>query len=374
MQCRSILWLNCIITIAAIASTIGCVNPVEENDTRYSELESVWQYLKAYSIYQWDDSTSIPDDPFVFKGPQELMAAIPDTFTGSDGTFGRYTEYVAYNNSAARTALYSSEAGVNIHLSGNTASTITESITVFLDTLTDSTVLFRITSFHSGEIDYNDKGSLVQWDKTSETFSNMIRSSKPFPFIIIDLRGNGGGSIDEAINIVEAFLPYGTDFLKARERKYDPDSKTSRTVDHFWTTESSPFPELGSKKITILMNKRTASSSEILVAALKDCREVTLAGDTSYGKGIGQILLQRHGRPTLKITYLQMSGISSRTGMYHHKGIAPDVYIPNVNSDPEKTLLTAVQIHEPDCISIRIGSRINSSAPSPVTGYRVVYE
>jgi C-terminal processing protease CtpA/Prc len=107
-----------------------------------------------------------------------------------------------------------------------------------------------------------------------------------------------------------------------------------------------------------------------MVAALKDVAGATIVGSRSYGKGIGQIKIVRRDRNALQITYLQLQGISKRIGDYHHKGIDPDIFVNGTN---EQVLLKAVQVNEPSATSIRkLRKQVN--APSPVAGYRVVYE
>jgi hypothetical protein len=324
------------IAVAVLLS--GCATPVDEGDTRYSELESVWQYLKVYCIYQWDDSTRVPDDPFVFSSPSKLMDAIADILHGVN-----YTQYNVAGSTSGSARIQSS---------------LTKSTTVFLDTLTDSTVRIRITEFAS--------------DVTLSEFTTILPYAKSFPNIIVDLCKNPGGDINAATAIAGAFLPAGAEYIKARERDYNDETRTAQTLEHSWSTPTSPVKtrdELAGKNVTVLMNRGSASSSEILIVALKNGINATLVGDTTYGKGIGQILIERKERPAIKITYLQLG--QKKISDYHLKGIPPDIIADT--DDEAAALLTAVKVHEPKRTAIK-GFHKRAFSLSPIGGYKVVYE
>jgi carboxyl-terminal processing protease len=141
--------------------------------------------------------------------------------------------------------------------------------------------------------------------------------------IIIDVRQNSGGDIRELESIVDQFLPAGSEYIKAREREYE--GGVARTLSwHSWVTKSGVHSALQNKKLAVLVDEGTASSSEILVAALKDCAGAIIVGQKTYGKGIGQVIINRRDRPTFQITFLQLRGVSTRIGDYHNRGIAPD--------------------------------------------------
>ena len=96
--------------------------------------------------------------------------------------------------------------------------------------------------------------------------------------LIIDLRGNGGGLIDEAIQIVGFFVPKGTEVVSTK-------GKTERT-NHTYTTQTSPiFPDM---PLVVLVNNQSASSSEIVAGALQDLKRATIVGERTFGKGLVQ--------------------------------------------------------------------------------------
>ncbi len=344
--CRFLPLVFVTLTYATVLLMTGCIGPIDENDILYSELESVWQYLKAYSIYQ-DSSIyegRIPSDPFVYEEPAELMRTVCDTLYGE-----YYTVYGVISSYRIGNACGTCGDGYQFYSSRLPA--------VILDTLTDSTVRISITSFDYGV--------------TYSSLINILSGVSRFPFIVIDLRGNGGGDIDETKAIVDAFIPSGKGYIMAREREYDYDKRYACTVGwHAWKTKDLARPELSGKRYTVLMDRNSASASEILIAALKDCVNATLVGGRSFGKAIGQIKIYRRDRPGMQITFLQMRGISERIGDYHHKGIEPDV---SVEGSEQEVLLTAVKVHEPSVTRLRRLRKENVST-SPVGAYRVIYE
>jgi hypothetical protein len=300
--------LSWAIAEAALLIFISCQSPLPPPDTSfdYTEFESVWQYLKAYSIYQ----DRIPPDPFVYRSPAALLASIGDTLGGHD--------YTAYTSDKIQVSLSAvAFPGVSAHLS--LAPGLNS--TVFLDTLTDSVALLTIWTFDSATV-YSD-------------FLYCTSEASRFPNIIINLRNNRGGYIDQADSIIAALVPSGTPYIQARQRDYDNSAKKFITLDwHQWVTQYGPRQEFQGKHFAVLMDTMTASASELLVSALYEGKAAHLIGTRSYGKGMGQVEIIRRrditynppfiDRRMLQITFLQLKGVSQRVGDYHRTGIQPD--------------------------------------------------
>ncbi len=285
-----------------------------------AEFESVWQFLKAFSLYQ----DRVPEDPFSFKSPEEMFRAIADTFKGNF-----YTCYYYGDNSTQAVSEEYNGTG-----------------TVSFEMLTkEKTGMLRITTFNR--------------DDVYEQFLNCITEIPvSCENLIIDLRGNYGGFIQEAVSVVEAFLPRGTAFIMAIERNLKYGSEAA-TITGPWYTGGDRQPVLARmKNLIVWMDGETASASEILAVALKDCASARLVGSRSSGKGIGQVIIQRNNRHALKITYAHFSGRPGSTGEYHEIGLTPDVEI-NGYSENEKRA-KVVSLVEPG-----FTGKINSSlAPS----------
>ena len=108
--------------------------------------------------------------------------------------------------------------------------------------------------------------------------------------MIIDLRNNGGGLVEEALKIADYIVPKDKELLVT----IDKDKKEK--------VEKSKEDVLIDMPIVVLVNKNSASSSEILAGALKDLNEATIVGNTTYGKGVIQQLLQLRDGAGLKVT------------------------------------------------------------------------
>ena len=96
--------------------------------------------------------------------------------------------------------------------------------------------------------------------------------------LIIDLRGNGGGIIDEAIQIVGFFVPRDTEVVSTK-------GKTERSNSTYKTQTSPIFPDM---PLVVLVNGQSASASEIVAGALQDLKRATILGERTFGKGLVQ--------------------------------------------------------------------------------------
>lgn len=96
--------------------------------------------------------------------------------------------------------------------------------------------------------------------------------------LIIDLRGNGGGIIDEAIQIVGFFVPRDTEVVLTK-------GKTDRSNSTYKTQTSPIFPDM---PLVVLVNGQSASASEIVAGALQDLKRATIVGERTFGKGLVQ--------------------------------------------------------------------------------------
>ena len=98
--------------------------------------------------------------------------------------------------------------------------------------------------------------------------------------LIIDLRGNGGGIVEEAIQIVNLFVDRDTKVVETR-------GKTSRSNAEYKTRNNPRYKDL---PLVIMVDKNSASASEIVSGSLKDLGRATLIGQKTYGKGLVQNL------------------------------------------------------------------------------------
>ena len=129
-------------------------------------------------------------------------------------------------------------------------------------------------------------------EDTAENFKAKYEElkSQGITSLIIDLRNNGGGLVEQALKIADYIVPKGKDLLVT----VDKDKKEK--------VEKSKEDVLIDMPIVVLVNENSASSSEILAGALKDLNEATIVGTTTYGKGVIQQLLTLKSGAGLKVT------------------------------------------------------------------------
>lgn len=108
--------------------------------------------------------------------------------------------------------------------------------------------------------------------------------------LIIDLRDNGGGLVDEALKIVDYIVPKGQTTLITVDK--DGKEEVSQSKEDAIVTEP----------VVVLVNSSSASASEIMAGALKDLKCATIVGTKTYGKGVIQQLITLSNGAGLKIT------------------------------------------------------------------------
>lgn len=107
--------------------------------------------------------------------------------------------------------------------------------------------------------------------------ADMIKQ-KNIKSLIIDLRNNGGGLIDEAVKILSFFLPKGTEVVTTK-------GKSPKDQRVYKTPTDPLYPDM---KLVILTNRSTASASEILAGAIQDLDRGIIVGERTFGKGLVQ--------------------------------------------------------------------------------------
>ncbi len=161
-------------------------------------------------------------------------------------------------------------------------------------------------------------------ENTADNFKTKYEElkSQGITSLIIDLRNNGGGLVEEALKIADYIVPKDKELLVT----VDKDGKEK--------VEKSKEDVLIDMPIVVLVNKNSASSTEILAGALKDLKEATIVGTTTYGKGVIQQLLSLRDGSGLKVT-VEEYYTPNRTKI-NGVGIEPDekVELPDSVENP----------------------------------------
>jgi len=152
---------------------------------------------------------------------------------------------------------------------------------------------------------------------------------------ILDLRNNGGGLLDAAVDISSLFIPSGP-IVSTIDRLGERDTKSATGDD------------LHVKPLVLLVNRYTASASEITAGAVQDYHAGTLVGEKTFGKGVVQSLYTMPNKGALKITTARY--VTPKGRDIQHKGIVPDVVVPQrvdlpiIDTPHDKQLSVAKQI------------------------------
>ncbi len=149
-------------------------------------------------------------------------------------------------------------------------------------------------------------------EDTAEEFKTKFEElkNKGIKSLIIDLRNNGGGIVDEALKIADYFVDKGEVLL------YEVDKNNNEEIK-----KASENPIIN-MPVVILTNENTASSSEILAGCLKDLGKAKIVGTNTFGKGIIQSILSLPDGSGLKVTTQKY--LTPKKSEINEKGIEPD--------------------------------------------------
>ena len=180
---------------------------------------------------------------------------------------------------------------------------------------------------------YEDFAAKAKGDKdyrsTTRDFEALLIDLKKenVDSLLVDLRNNGGGSLEEAINLTGLFIDQGP-VLQERDTKGDIKVDIDKRKGTTWD-----------KPMGVLINRSSASASEIFAAAIQDYNRGLIIGETSFGKGTVQTVIDldqlvKNEKPKfgeVKLTIAQFFRINGSTTQL--KGVVPDVTLPSA-TDP----------------------------------------
>lgn len=136
--------------------------------------------------------------------------------------------------------------------------------------------------------------------------------------LILDLRGNTGGKVDSVLQVASLFVGEGP-VMWVQNGAHE--EKSYNTMGKTWWQQP----------IALLIDKGSASASEVLAGALQDYQLVTVMGETSFGKGVMQSLVELPSGSVLKLTTNEF--FSPRKTKIHDVGIEPDIRVER-KADP----------------------------------------
>ena len=165
-------------------------------------------------------------------------------------------------------------------------------------------------------------------DTTTSGMENSINEIKKelgdkFQGLILDLRNNPGGLLNQSISVTDAFLNQG-EIVSTQGRKPDDTSRVFAKKGDI----------MNGKPLIVLINSGSASASEIVAGALKDHARAIIVGTRSFGKGSVQSIIPLPGNGAMRLTtarYYTPSGVSIQA-----KGIEPDIKVEAGITDLKK--------------------------------------
>lgn len=163
---------------------------------------------------------------------------------------------------------------------------------------------------------------------TSADFKKALSAAakkQPVKGLILDLRNNPGGLLDQAVKIADLFISHGLIV-----------STKGRDSEHDMLFEAHPATEKHAFPTVVLVNEGTASASEIVAGALQDHKRALIVGTKTFGKGSVQTVVPLPDGSGLRLTtarYYTPSGSSIQ-----ETGISPDLVVPLEEPDEAKNM------------------------------------
>lgn len=169
-------------------------------------------------------------------------------------------------------------------------------------------------------------------DHTAEELDQALKkcTTQGMRGLILDLRGNPGGLLDQAVKVCERFLPRKSLVVSTEGRS--PGMRQEYRADGRNPLQNLPM--------VVLVNGSSASASEIVAGCLQDVGRAFILGEQTFGKGSVQSILPMADGSALKLTTAKYYTPSHK--VIHEKGITPDSVVPMSSEDEEALYLKRV--------------------------------
>ena len=149
--------------------------------------------------------------------------------------------------------------------------------------------------------------------------------------LIIDLRNNPGGLLDQAVSMADDFIDEGV-IVSIRGRSIE------QSKEYFANNNYN----IDSKYTIVLVNEGSASASEVLAGALKDTGNATIVGSNTFGKGSVQAIIKLEDGSGVKLTTARF--FTPKGSAINKIGVMPDIIIKNENKDQDVQLNRAIEL------------------------------
>ncbi|MBB3870393.1 PDZ domain-containing protein [Parageobacillus toebii NBRC 107807] len=186
-------------------------------------------------------------------------------------------------------------------------------VKVVRDEIPIETVYDSVKTYNGKKVGYLEVTSFSE--NTAKDFKKKLAKleSEHIDGLIIDVRGNPGGYLQSVEEILKQFIPKDKPYVQVEERNGDKQRFYSDL------TKKKPYP------IAVLIDKGSASASEILASAMKEAGGYKLVGETSFGKGTVQQAIPMGDGSNIKLTLYKW--LTPDGHWIHKKGVKPDVEV-----------------------------------------------
>jgi len=185
---------------------------------------------------------------------------------------------------------------------------------VFVDSIAPSIAMITLEGFYE---------KTILAGGSAEEFALALAATDWAAHTIVDLRENGGGYIDQCMSILDLLVAEGTPVINYRERTID--DSTEMSVERSRNYVANGPGTYIARKLLLLVNRNTASASEIMTSCLMQRQGVTVIGETTYGKARGQYIFKGPGGVAAKVTAMTFTPADSTAPDYDMVGIIPDI-------------------------------------------------
>lgn len=276
----------------------------EEMNQEYSTAMGNYVGIGIYMIVNYEEGTITVVEPMKNSPAKEAGMKAGDLITKVEG------EEVTVENVNEMSNKIKGEEGTKVRLEITSEDGTTKEVEVERRRIEVSHINSRMLENNIAYIQILDfdGGTAEEFKENYENLKNQGATS-----LIIDLRDNGGGVVDESIDILEMICDKGSTLL----------IETNKAGDETITkSQETPIINI---PIMVLVNENTASASEILAGALKDNNKATIIGTTTYGKGVIQTLMRLSDGSGLKVTTEEYCTPSKNK--INEIGIEPDITV-----------------------------------------------
>ena len=275
----------------------------EEMEEEYSEAMGNYVGIGIYMVVNYEEGTITVVEPMEGSPAEEAGMQAGDIITKVNG------QEITVENVSEMSNAIKGEEGTTVKLEiqreNETKEVEVERRRIEVshinsDILENNIAYIQIADF--------DGGTAEEFRENYETLKAQGATS-----LIIDIRNNGGGVVDEAISILEMICEKDSTLL------IETDKAGNETITK---AEKNPIIDV---PIVVLVNGNSASASEILAGALKDNNKATIIGTTTYGKGVIQSLMRLTDGSGLKVTTEEYC--TPNRNKINEIGIEPDITI-----------------------------------------------